>query len=164
MRESQRGIWFQVPGFSTASCPARRGRCSRKGNIQSFASVLSFDVGRWTFDPPEADKCSLAFGELDVHLFREFPKRSQCCRWPTRKRRQSVGVARLVTVAWKGCGQEPRDHAVATHNRESMCRSMPRSAESSRVFAKRQMYYRYSMFSRQYSMRSGYAGSGGKYP
>ena len=25
--------------------------------------------GRWTFDPPEADKCLLASGEFDVHLF-----------------------------------------------------------------------------------------------
>jgi hypothetical protein len=25
-------------------------------------------VERWTFDPPEADKYLLAFGELDVHL------------------------------------------------------------------------------------------------
>jgi hypothetical protein len=23
----------------------------------------------WTFDPPEADKCLLASGEFDVHLF-----------------------------------------------------------------------------------------------
>ena len=56
------------------SCPARRGQFSRKGNIQSFASVLPFGVGRWTFDPTEADKCLLAFGELNVHLLREFHK------------------------------------------------------------------------------------------
>ena len=31
--------------------------------------IILFDVGRWTFDPPEADKCLLAFGELDVHPF-----------------------------------------------------------------------------------------------
>jgi hypothetical protein len=26
------------------------------------------EVERWTFDPPETDKCLLASGELDVHL------------------------------------------------------------------------------------------------
>ena len=33
--------------------------------LRSAATTL-FDVQRWTFDPPEADKCLLAFGELDV--------------------------------------------------------------------------------------------------
>ena len=31
---------------------------------------FSFDVGRWAFDLPEADKCLLASGEFDVHLLR----------------------------------------------------------------------------------------------
>ena len=26
-------------------------------------------IGCWTFDPPKADKCLLASGELDVHLY-----------------------------------------------------------------------------------------------
>jgi hypothetical protein len=32
---------------------------------------FSFDVGRSMFDPPEADKCLLASGELDVHLSKQ---------------------------------------------------------------------------------------------
>ena len=30
-----------------------------------------FYVGRSMFDPPEADKCLLAFGEFDVHLLKQ---------------------------------------------------------------------------------------------
>jgi hypothetical protein len=29
-----------------------------------------FEVGRWKFDPPKADKCLLAYGEFGVHSFR----------------------------------------------------------------------------------------------
>jgi hypothetical protein len=37
-------------------------------NLRSGATSL-FNVRRSMFDPPEADKCLLAYGELDVHLY-----------------------------------------------------------------------------------------------
>jgi len=42
-------LWFQVSVFSAAS-GLKSGQFDRKRNIQSFTFVLSFDVGRWTFD------------------------------------------------------------------------------------------------------------------
>jgi hypothetical protein len=32
-----------------------------------------FDIGRWTLNPPQADKCLLAAGELDVLCDRQDP-------------------------------------------------------------------------------------------
>jgi len=35
---------------------------------QIFLVVFLSFIGCWTFDPPKADKCLLAYGEFDVHL------------------------------------------------------------------------------------------------
>ena len=37
--------------------------------VDVFFYSMSESSLTWTFDPPEADKCLLASGEFDVHLF-----------------------------------------------------------------------------------------------
>jgi hypothetical protein len=56
--------------------PERSRRAEKKPRLGVVkCSVLdvcfTFNVGRSMFDPPEADKCLLAFGEFDVHLLKQ---------------------------------------------------------------------------------------------
>ena len=50
--------------------PERSRRADKKYSIKVRCSRFLFDVRRSMFDSPEAEKCLLAFGELDVHLLR----------------------------------------------------------------------------------------------
>ena len=76
--ETEELIKIFVTSIKTAEKKPRLGvvECSVLGvcffircwnNLRSGATSL-FDVRRSMFDPPEADKCLLACGELDVHL------------------------------------------------------------------------------------------------
>ena len=71
MSQLNKPIQLKAQPPSPARLTAGKLQASQLHSLfECSALVFSFDVGRSMFDPPEADKCLLAYicGELDVHL------------------------------------------------------------------------------------------------